>query len=115
MPLQGSQEETTPSTSESDNFPYEEYFDRAKSHVPTVEEICSISNGTSITEVISLIGKPHDFGPLSGPISLSWEADDGTKYYCVAFIASDAPQELPFIEQLMGYSTVTEFNSLPIK
>ena len=87
-------------------MPFGEYFDWEKSHIPKVDEIYSIESGMSSTEVISLLGKPHGYGPTSGLPSLSWEADDGVTYYFIFVIEQGLPEDMNGVEVIMKHSTV---------
>lgn len=70
-------------TSEMDPYVkemYERYFDIKRTHMPEDYEIPMITSGMHITEVIALLGKPHDFGPTFDGAYLEWETSLGWRF-----------------------------------
>lgn len=59
---------------------FADFFDADRTHKPSEEALASVKEGMTYNEVVGIIGKPHDFGPLSGLFTLLWEADSGKEY-----------------------------------
>ena len=52
-------------------------LDIEHTHLPTDEEVNSITSGMKMREVIGILGLPHQGGPTSGVNSLLWYTDGG--------------------------------------
>ena len=65
-------------------------FDSEKTHKPTDEDAGKIKKGMTMPEIVSIIGKPHDFGPTSGTISVVWETVEGNALGVALFLPEDA-------------------------
>ena len=86
--------ETNPIKNESEipSMRYQEYFDFDKEHRPTEEQIMKVKPGMNMSEVVSIMGKPHNFGPTSGVISVEWEADNGKTYVATVMCTDEMIQ-----------------------
>ena len=63
------------------------FFDLNKEHIATDEEMLSVKNGMTFTEVVNIIGKPHGYGTM-GAMTLKWFTKEGT-IYNIKFIFND--------------------------
>ena len=71
----------------------DDFFDAARSHLPTEEEILQVKQGMSFYAVVDLIGKPHRFSYSNASSAnrlwtLVWETAEGNAY-AVYFYPSD--------------------------
>ena len=99
-------ETTVPSTTIGTNSMSDEvavFFDFAQSHKPTETDINQIEEGMTIENVVELLGKPHDFGPTSGLLSLVWQTVEGN-WYCI-IVWSEASDDTPICETIFEHGT----------
>ena len=96
---------------DGEKIPYEEFFDKEQKNIPTYEQTMRITNGMSIKDVISLIGRPHNYGPTSGFITYEWYLDNNTVFRIhVAYHSSEwktspeAEYYDGFVDGLFSYS-----------
>ena len=54
-----------------------EFFDREEANTPTYEQISQITVGMTIQDVISIIGKPRNFGQYSFTRTYVWYTENG--------------------------------------
>ena len=87
-----------------------DYFDFAQTHKPTEADMAQIEENMAIADVIELIGKPHDYGPTSGLMSLVWQTAEGN-WYCM-IIWSEAADDAPLYETIFEYGYCWSFYRL---
>lgn len=96
---------------------YDRYFDWEKMHAPEDYEISMITSGMHITEVIEILGKPHNFGQTPDGVSLEWETS-----LCWRFVFYVTPEEgaenLSIFERYTKHSVIDRkpvlFDPIPV-
>ena len=105
-----STEPTTTMDNSAVSDPILDYFDFAQTHKPTEADMAQIEEDMPIADVIELIGKPHDFGPTSGLMSLVWQTAEGN-WYCM-IVWSEAEDNAPLYEMIFEYGYCWSFYRL---
>lgn len=83
-----------------------DFFDFSKTHKSSDEDMKHIEFDMNLKKVIDIIGKPHDYGPTSGVMSLEWETIEGNIYWISIYnVREPAPDESLFYN-IYEYSTV---------
>lgn len=75
---------TEPGSSEAEMLA--QYFDLEKTHRPAFDEVLSIQEGTPVSDVVELIGKPHGFAPSHNLVTFWWETVEG--YTCLVDLSA---------------------------
>ena len=76
--------ETEPDSTEVDMLA--QFFDLEKAHRPTFDEVLSIQEGTPVSDVVEMIGKPHGFAPSHNLVTVWWETVEG--YTCLVDLSA---------------------------
>ena len=84
-----------------------QYFDEQRIHRPTEEEVLQVKERMHMKEVVELIGKPHNFGPTSGFLTLQWELADGQLFVVYVFIPSIVPDNMEFLTKIFEYGYIS--------
>ena len=90
----------------NENMTEQDFFDFSKAHKPKLDDIEKIVGGMSLKEAISLIGKPHEFGPTSGVLTLIWEAENGDSYLAYVRYGSEGQKSESFYYSLYENGTI---------
>ena len=73
---------------------FEQYFDFEMKNKPSNEAISRVKVGMRMWEVVEIIGKPHDWGPTQGALTLIWKTIEGNQYMVYVFgVPSDSNHE----------------------
>lgn len=83
-----------------------QYFDEQRTHRPTEEEVLQVKERMYMKEVVELIGKPHNFGPTSGLLTLQWELADGQLFVVYVSIPNGLPDDMEFLTQIFEYGYI---------
>ena len=89
------------------------YFDLDRTHKPLESEFDKLEKGMSVSEVVAILGRPHDFGPTSGVPSLMWEAENGCIYVLVVFPEDNTIDANDIFELVFTYSKVVSSTKFP--
>ena len=88
------------------SYYYDRYFDLERAQKPAIADFEKLENHMCTSEVIEILGKPHDFGPTSGVPSLLWEAEDGTEYIFVFFPIDNNDDRLNIFQIIFEYGYI---------
>ncbi len=79
-----------------------EWTDRDISHMPTSSEIKTIKTGMTASEIVDILGKPHEVSELSYAPSMTWYTESDLILRVGLNIPSDAPN-MHYIDRMMLY------------